>query len=101
MAEIKIVTLAPEEWQLYKQIRLEALLNEPQAFASSFAEVMERPDSHWQERLIEMLREAMLEKARALLDGDNIARFAAEIAEHKRDPYTLVEEIVRGASRDA
>jgi GTPase len=49
---------------------------------------------NWQERLIEMLRDAMLEKARAQMDGGSVARYAAEIAEHKRDPYSLVEEIV-------
>jgi len=52
---------------------------------------------NWQERLIEMLRDAMLEKARAQMDGGSVERYAAEVAEHKRDPYTLVEEIVRGA----
>src|SRR3954462_2681725 len=46
---------------------------------------------NWQERLIEMLREAMLEKARTRIG--NINALAAEIAEHKRDPYTIVEEI--------
>jgi hypothetical protein len=46
-----------------------------------------------------MLRDAMLEKARAQVDGNRLERYAAEIAEHKRDPYTLVEEIVRGASK--
>src|SRR5882724_2065670 len=49
---------------------------------------------NWQERLIEMLRDAMLEKARAEMDGGSLEQYAAEIAEHKRDPYTLVEEIV-------
>jgi LAO/AO transport system kinase len=52
---------------------------------------------NWQERLIEMLRDAMLEKARAQLDGGSVERYAAEIAEHKRDPYSLVEEIVAKA----
>jgi LAO/AO transport system kinase len=52
----------------------------------------------WQTRLVEMLRDAMLEKARAQLekDGGDLERYAAEIAEHKRDPYTMVEEIVSG-----
>jgi LAO/AO transport system kinase len=50
---------------------------------------------NWQERLIEMLRDAMLEKARAQMDSGTLERYAAEIAEHKRDPYSLVEEIVR------
>jgi hypothetical protein len=50
---------------------------------------------NWQERLVEMLRDAMLEKARAQLGNGNMARLAAEVAEHKRDPYTLVEEIAK------
>jgi len=41
----------------------------------------------------------MLEKARAQMDSGSLERYAAEIAEHKRDPYSLVEEIVRGAER--
>ena len=52
---------------------------------------------NWQERLVEMLRDAMLEKARAQLGDGNVARLAAEVAEHKRDPYTLVEELARKA----
>ena len=48
---------------------------------------------NWQERLIEMLRDTMLERARAELSGGVLARLAAEVAEHKRDPYTLVEEL--------
>ncbi|HLZ42391.1 MAG TPA: methylmalonyl Co-A mutase-associated GTPase MeaB [Candidatus Sulfotelmatobacter sp.] len=49
---------------------------------------------NWQERLIEMLRDAMLEKAQAQLADGNVARLAQEVAQHRRDPYTLVEEIV-------
>ena len=48
---------------------------------------------NWQERLVEMLRDAMLEKAREQMTDGNMNRYAAEVAEHKRDPYTLVEEI--------
>jgi LAO/AO transport system kinase len=54
---------------------------------------------NWQERLIEMLRDAMLEKVRAQMDGGTVERYAAEIAEHKRDPYSLVEEIVEKAGK--
>ena len=49
---------------------------------------------NWQDRLVEMLRDALLEKARATMSDGNLANLAAEVAEHKRDPYTLVEEIV-------
>ena len=63
--------------------------------------VFKKNVENWQERLIEMLRDAMLEKARAQLasDGSSLERYAAEIAEHKRDPYSLVEQIVRGAEK--
>jgi len=52
---------------------------------------------NWQERLIEMLRDAMLEKARTQFSDGSLARMASEVAEHKRDPYTLVEEIAANA----
>jgi LAO/AO transport system kinase len=49
---------------------------------------------NWETRLLELLRDTLLEKARgALADGD-LARLASEIAEHKRDPYSVIEEIV-------
>jgi len=48
---------------------------------------------NWQERLVEMLRDAMLEKARAQFSDGKLEQLAVEVAEHKRDPYTLVEEI--------
>jgi len=54
---------------------------------------------NWQERLVEMLRDAMLEKARQQLGDGKVARLAAEVAEHKRDPYTLVEDLASEAGK--
>ncbi|HEV3306388.1 MAG TPA: methylmalonyl Co-A mutase-associated GTPase MeaB [Candidatus Sulfotelmatobacter sp.] len=48
---------------------------------------------NWQERLIEMLRDALLEKAREQISEGGVARYATEVAERKRDPYTLIEEL--------
>jgi len=48
---------------------------------------------NWQERLVEMLRDVILEKARAQLNAHNLAHLAEEVAAHKRDPYTLIEEL--------
>ena len=49
----------------------------------------------WRERLVEMLREALLERAIRERMGDGaVSRYAAEIVEHRRDPYELVQEIV-------
>ena len=56
--------------------------------------VFKKNVENWQERLVDMLRDAMLEKARGQIGDGSLERYAAEIAEHKRDPYSLVEEIV-------
>ena len=56
--------------------------------------VLKRTIQNWQERIIEMLREALLDKAREQLGDGQVTRYAAEVAQHKRDPYTLVEEII-------
>ena len=48
---------------------------------------------NWRERLVEMLRDTLLERVLKEQDG-RLEKYAQEIAEHKRDPYTLVEEIV-------
>ena len=58
--------------------------------------VFKKSAQNWQARLIEMLRDAMLDKAWEQLGNGSVARLAAEVAEHKRDPYTLVEEIAAG-----
>jgi LAO/AO transport system kinase len=64
--------------------------------------VLKKNVENWQERLVEMLRDAMLEKARAQMEteGGSLRRYAAEIAEHKRDPYSLVEEIVGALAKN-
>jgi hypothetical protein len=41
----------------------------------------------------------MLERARTQLGDGRAEQYAAEVAQHKRDPYTLVEEIVRKAGQ--
>ena len=55
---------------------------------------LKRDIHNWQERLVDMLRDALLEKARAELGNGRLEQYAAQVAEHKRDPYTLVEEII-------
>ena len=61
---------------------------------------LQKKVQNWQQRLVEMLRESLLERVLRDEMGDGaIARYAAEIAEHKRDPYSLVEEIVSKLGR--
>jgi LAO/AO transport system kinase len=56
--------------------------------------VLKKNVQNWQQRLVEMLRDAMLQKACAQMNDGQLARYAVEVAEHKRDPYSLVEEIL-------
>jgi LAO/AO transport system kinase len=73
---------------------LAAAIADYDAYLAKENRALNKRVENWQERLVEMLRDAMLEKARAQLGDGNLALLAAEIAEHKRDPYTLVEELV-------
>lgn len=50
---------------------------------------------NWRNRLIQMLRDELLERVlRQQMSEDDATRFAAEVADHKRDPYSLIDEII-------
>lgn len=52
-------------------------------------------EENWRERIVEMLRDALMEQVvREHMGNGAASRYAAEVAEHRRDPYSLVEEIV-------
>lgn len=72
---------------------LAAAIGDYESYLQEENRALKKNVENWQERLIEMLRDAMLEKARAQLGDGKVANLAREIVEHKRDPYTLVEEI--------
>ncbi len=72
---------------------LAAAVVEYEAYLHKENRALQKSVENWQERLVEMLRDLMLEKARAQLGDGNVAKMAREVVEHKRDPYTLVEEI--------
>ena len=69
---------------------------------ASYREYLEKKDlvlpkkvSNWRERLLEMLRQALLDRImHEGLDSEHLNRYAREIAEHRRDPYSLIEELV-------
>ena len=57
--------------------------------------VLKKKVSNWRERLVEMLRTALLDRVmRDQLDEARLSRYAQEVAEQRRDPYSLVEELV-------
>jgi len=57
--------------------------------------LLKKKVSNWRERLVEMLRTALLDRVmRERIDFQRLTEYAREIAEHRRDPYSLVEELV-------
>jgi LAO/AO transport system kinase len=78
---------------------LAAAIAEYESYLQKENRALKKSVENWQERLVEMLRDAMLDKARLQLGDGNLVRLAAEVAEHKRDPYTLVEEIAAKAGK--
>ena len=73
---------------------LGAAIAEYENYLQKEGRALKKSMENWQERLVEMLRDAMLEKVRAQLSDGSLTRMAAEVAEHKRDPYSLIEEII-------
>ncbi|MCU1270009.1 MAG: transport system ATPase [Acidobacteriaceae bacterium] len=55
--------------------------------------VSQRRIQNWEARLLEMLRDTLLQRAHAAMPNGELSRLAAEVAEHKRDPYSVIEEI--------
>jgi GNAT superfamily N-acetyltransferase len=48
---MKIVKLAPERWQEYRELRLEALKTDPEAFGASYESTLQRTAEWWIGRL--------------------------------------------------
>ena len=71
-----------------------AAIREHETYLQTEHLAQKRSVENWQNRLVEMLRDALLARAHEQLGNGTMARYAAEVAEHKRDPYSLVEEIV-------
>lgn len=61
MTETSIIVLPPARWREAKQLRLEALQNNPEAFLSSYEDEVLFADEVWQERV-----KAAFERERAL-----------------------------------
>jgi LAO/AO transport system kinase len=61
---------------------------------------MNRRIENWRKRIAEMLRDKLFQRVLADYLGNGEAeRYAAEVAEHKRDPYSLVEHILAGLGK--
>jgi LAO/AO transport system kinase len=64
-------------------------------FLRSRGLLMSKRVSNWRNRLVEMLRESLLERVmRENLSEELMHHYAEDVAAHKRDPYSVVEQIV-------
>jgi LAO/AO transport system kinase len=76
---------------------LAAAIADYETFLARNELLLKKKVSNWRERMIEMLREALLQRLlRERLPEAEIGRLAADVAEQRRDPYSLIEEIVGG-----
>jgi LAO/AO transport system kinase len=72
-----------------------------EAYLAKHNLVVKKRARHWHDRLLEMLRDGLLRRVvREQVGEEEINRYAAEVAEHKRDPYSLVEEIVASLGKN-
>lgn len=69
VAEFTIETFDPSQWRAYRDVRLRALKDSPDAFASTFARESAFSDSEWRDRLAGVSREYALPLC-ASVDGD-------------------------------
>ena len=61
-----------------------------------------KKEQNWRGRLVEMLRDSLLERVvRDQVGEDAIVGYASDVAQHKRDPYSLVEQIVADFSSNS
>jgi LAO/AO transport system kinase len=72
---------------------LAAAIGDYEAYLGKQNLLVKKRAQNWETRLLEMLRDTLLEKARGAMSDGDLSRWAAEVAENKRDPYSVIEEI--------
>jgi len=78
--EVEIATLGPEDWELFREIRLRALREAPYAFGSHYDDWVDAPESRWRDRvanvplnLVARRGDELLGMASGVLDGEDSA----------------------------
>jgi ribosomal protein S18 acetylase RimI-like enzyme len=78
--DVEILRLGPDEWEVFRDLRLRALREAPYAFGSRYDDWVEVPESRWRDRLagvplnlVARRGGASVGMASGVLDGDNEA----------------------------
>lgn len=96
---IEIIRLEPEDWQLYRALRLEALQTDPQAFGSTYENTLARPESFWRQRLAEAAQEQDQWMLFARLDGRLVGMTGAYLDHEHPDMAWVISVYVQPAQR--
>lgn len=72
MSKFKIRVLAPEDWEIYKLIRLRSLEESPDSFGSTYEREVSFPDSVWLSRLSPELAGTISLPLVAEIDGKEV-----------------------------
>lgn len=51
MKKIKITSIKPKQWDIYKEIKLKSLITDPIAFALKYEQALAYSDSEWKQKL--------------------------------------------------
>jgi GTPase len=72
-----------------------ATIEKYRAYLDQGDRVLTRRIENWRKRIAEMLRDALFQRVLShYMSESEGLRYATEVAEHKRDPYSLVEKFV-------
>jgi len=82
-------------------VELAAAISDYQDFLSKSGLAHRKLVDSWRERLLEMLRDAVMLQVVQQQGDEALQRYAAEIANHERDPYSLIEQIVGTSNEKA
>lgn len=77
MPPVTIYTLTPDDWELFRDLRLRALADAPAAFGSRLADWRDAPEERWRQRL-----EAVPLNLAALLDRHPVGMASATVEDH-------------------
>lgn len=72
---------------------LASAISDYEAYLGKQNLLVKKRTQNWETRLLEMLRDTLLEKARGAMSDGDLSRWAMEVAENKRDPYSVIEEV--------
>lgn len=79
---------------------LAAAIDEYEKFLATGEVGRQRRIANWRNRLRQMLRDAVLQRiVQGAFSEDAVAGYAAQVAGHERDPYSLIDEIAGKLAR--